>query len=1643
MKRKLFFYSICFLFFSVSAGWAQVRIDENSFPDPVFRQYVYDVIDTEKDSLLSVGEIDVVERIVLNGIQIRDLSGVELFTKLNYLDCQNTPLAHLDIRLNTALKSLYCQNTSLSALDLSGNTELVNLDCSNTLLNSLDVTSNEKLEVLYCSNTFLRTLDVSKNTRLSRLYCNSTLLTELDVRNNVDLQDLRCSESPIRQLDLTQNKSLKSLYCMGTRLLELDITQNENLTTLQCSNTHLVSIDLSKNSRLSYFSGDSWIRTLAYREDESRRVSLEEVAGFDYQRAGSWNGGKIDDGFLVFESDLVSYRYPTDYQGINNIPDSVTGYFFLGLEKIPLDKNHFPDNVFRDYIRKTFDTDADDSLNIYEYMSVKEVNLKYNTSLKSVEGLKYFPALRNLFIQATSVNFLDVSHNPALSTLQVNNTSIENLDLRSNPVLKILNCSYTPVYELDLSRNSLLSNLSCSNTSIRSLDVSHNSVLTSLSCSYTLIRHLDLDNNPLLQGLNCSYSALACLDLSGNPALKSLNCSSSVYVAEREDGSTEMRIDLRKIPGFDPGKASDWKGGYVDGDYLVFDEEMVSYRYATGYSETSGSDPLFRIYAGNRYLPLKEQFFPDDEFRTYLKKQFDKDSNDTLSVDEYLSVKSISLSYNGKLSNIQGVEYFPALGSLMLHYSSVKDIHLEKNLLLENLNVSYTSLSSLDLSKNSELVTLQCTGTKISRLDLTENTKLQKLYCSNTPISKLEVSHLSSLNTLYCSNTFISHLDLSSNPFLSSLSCEGAVHAVAMDEDRRTFDLSSIPGFDVSRSAGWQGGSVSGNQLQFNTNLVTFRYATGYEGSNDIADTLSFMIYGGSERIPIDQFHFPDLQFRLYVQNSFDKNKDNFLDVSEYLSVSLVNIRNYKAISALDGIEYFPILNTLNCSNTSVYNLITDQNILLDSLDCSSTYVKRLDLKQNSLLTRLNLSRTLIDTLELFDNPDLLSLDLSGTPLKKLVLPNSKKLQKLDVSGTWLDNLDLDLFPDLVQFNCSGTSFRNLDLSRNWSLSRLNCSRTGLTTLDLSRNSELLALDCSNTALSYLDISQNAALQELDVSGTGLSSLDLMNNPSMSSLQCVAPICLVDVKDADRTFDLSKLPGFDVSLASEWEGGTVEGSILTFHDDRVTYKYATRYPGSSKIEKELSFMLYAGMGTIPVDTIHFPDSIFRTYVSQHFDRDNDDSLSFDEYTAVQDINLRFNGRLQSLEGLKYFPSLSSLDCSNSSLEKLDVSRNTALKKLNCYYTELDSLDVSQNPVLETLNCSYTYISGLDLSSNTKLKELDCSYTALTSLDLGKNSALQSVRCESPILVLHDLEPVSEFDLRILPGFDPNRASSWVGGDVTGSVLNFRSDGVTYLYSTGYQGIDDAADTIRFFLYTGPSEIPVNAECFPDTAFCAYVGEKFDGDGNDTLSIHEYASVKELRLAKDKSFSSLKGIAFFPMLKLLDCSGTSLTSLDLSHNLLLETLLCSDIRKKVQVDEQLRIYDLNNLPDFDLSRAYDWEGGSVVGQELHFGDTSVSYWYETGYQGISKNEVLESVNFVLQPSYWSPASIETDFPQAPFSVLVNHGELYLSNVKGKLEVFDVQGRCLQSHRMAPARIQIPVQGIYLIRNQGYTLKVVCM
>jgi len=231
----------------VIAGATPLRGQTVNIPDENFFSALIDAgVDSNVDSMISVGEAESVHLLDLSQKEITDLTGIDKFVNLDTLMCQHNGISEIDLSACTSLKYLNCEFNNLTQLDLSGNTALIYLNCSNNQLVSLDVSNCPELQLLKCYLNNLTGLDVSGNTALVDLECYNNNLSSLDVTHNGMLEELACVSNQLSSLDITSNLLLKDLNCADNQLTSLDLSSNSGLNFLHCEQNLLDSLDLSR-----------------------------------------------------------------------------------------------------------------------------------------------------------------------------------------------------------------------------------------------------------------------------------------------------------------------------------------------------------------------------------------------------------------------------------------------------------------------------------------------------------------------------------------------------------------------------------------------------------------------------------------------------------------------------------------------------------------------------------------------------------------------------------------------------------------------------------------------------------------------------------------------------------------------------------------------------------------------------------------------------------------------------------------------------------------------------------------------------------------------------------------------------------------------------------------------------------------------------------------------------------------------------------------------------------------------------------------------------------------------------------------------------------------------------------------------------
>ena len=527
-----------------------------------------------------------------------------------------------------------------------------------------------------------------------------------------------------------------------------------------------------------------------------------------------------------------------------------------------------------------------------------------------------------------------------------------------------------------------------------------------------------------------------------------------------------------------------------------------------------------------------------------------------------LNLEEVDCS-NNKITNI----VMDSVGELVKFDCSNNDLmtlDVSQCLKLEELNCSGNQLMELDVGHQPQLTQLNCSNNKLTELNVKQNGGLTSLICNDNQLTTLNLSQNHSLSNLNCARNRLACLDVTG--ISGTIIADGNRCPVAVRTDG-TFDLTTLPGFNVSKATGWNGGSVSGTTLSVNAGVEEVSYQ--YDCGNGVNPTFIF-----ETSLPINEKNFPDPNFRNYIKTYKAGGRD-VLTVEEQRKVDTIDVKGWN-ISNLKGIEAFPNLKELNCENNSIQKLDLRQNPELEKLICNKNQLTQLDLSMNPKIYHLRCSENQLEQLDVSHLKDLVTLDCSHNNLEQLDVKNSISLVTLNCSANRLTELDADVKhkTHLVSVECQNNQLTSLILGQNKGLKKLNCAHNQLTQLNLNDMRSLEELNCFNNQLTVLDVSSSPELTILWLGNNHLTSLNLDNNPNLNftytdiySGENVYTVTL----NPDRTFDLRNLPGnFDVNRVTGWEHGKANGNILTVDEGTNVVYYA--YKCRSDI-LEVSFKL--------------------------------------------------------------------------------------------------------------------------------------------------------------------------------------------------------------------------------------------------------------------------------------------------------------------------------------------------------------------------------------------------------------------------------------------------------------------------------------
>lgn len=325
------------------------------------------------------------------------------------------------------------------------------------------------------------------------------------------------------------------------------------------------------------------------------------------------------------------------------------------------------------------------------------------------------------------------------------------------------------------------------------------------------------------------------------------------------------------------------------------------------------------------------------------------------------------------------------------------------------------------------------------------------------------------------------------------------------------------------------------------------------------------------------------------------------------------------------------------------------------------------------------------------------------------------------------------------------------------------------------------------------------------------------------------------------------------------------------------------------------------------------DELFRKYIMESYDLDEDGVLTPEEAARVTSINLDGDAtkgdpelrKIASLAGIEYFTELTALRLNwiTPAIEAVDLSKNTKLTSIDMTLgSGVMGIECSNLPELtyfqmkrlsqsETAPDKFedTGLETINLDGCPKLSEINVVLiTNLRTLSFKDSKDLKTLVLEGSFVNKAEVENPTTVDISVCPSL-----SMFICSPNLGKLVLTQAQ-----YDQFYEEL--VINQNSFYGIWAITDAPDISEDW-DPVFRAACIEQFDLDGNGKLSQNEANKVSGVgsMLVIDKDtpnvadLKSLKGIEKFIYLKNIYITGaTALEDADLSSNTWLETISLS-------------------------------------------------------------------------------------------------------------------------------------------------------
>ncbi|MBQ4821720.1 matrixin family metalloprotease [Aquimarina sp. MMG016] len=1118
--------------------------------------------DISGDGRVPTALIEGVSSLNVSSNSIADLTGIEAFTSLTVLYCENNSLTSVDLSSLTNLIFVSLIQNELSSLDVSALTNLQILECDGNNLTTLDLSNNTNLDTLGATYNNLMSLNIQNgnNNRIgledfqvqnndnltcilvddvshsnsawtdidaqmffSDTYCDYTTIPDsnfeaaletlgyddisgdgqVPTANIETITYLSVSAKAISDLTGIEDfTSLTTLLANSNNLMEVNLSNNVLLETVSLSDNQLSEVDFSHNTEIDYLNVEgNQLEAL----DLSANVKLTNLDAYDNQITS------LDFSNNPLIVDLDIYNNNLDFLNLKNENNTIiTNIDIIGnsnLYCVLVDDATYSTNNW---------TDVEDILSFSDmycrYTAIPDTNFE-----AALEALGYddisgdgqvptelIEVITSLDVRSLSITDLTgIEDFVALEQLYFSDNNISDVDISMLVNLQTLWGLANNLTTIDISNNLALSDIRMEENQLTTIDLSALTNLVILQVNDNQITSLDVSNSPSITRFRVYNNKLSTLDLSNNTVLQEVRVS----------GNELLTFNLQN--GNNTNISTFGANGNFLSCILVDDATYSSTNWTDIDAHTSFNDTLCEIL----YTAI-----PDSNFEAALDALgYDDISSDGQVPTLYIEAVTDLDIGNMNIADLTGIQDFGALVDLDVSSNTLTTLDLSTNSLLETVNVSSNDLASLTLPTNGNLITFTCNfNTNLTSVDFSGNINLETIQCLGNGLTSVDVSGLNVLNSLALNSNSLSAIDVSSSSNLETLVLE--------DNAISTLDVSN------------------------NTNLTYLNAVSNNLNTLDISNNtaLEYLLASNNNLSSIDVSSHPALVW-LYTDNNqlttidiannslLEKlwvNENQLTNIDVSTNVALVEfVCNNNTITTLDvsantALEWFLVndnalesVNLQNGNNTNIFTYSSNNNpdlncILVDDASYSTTNWTIVDAHTSFSDTFCNYTaipdanfEAALDALGYDDITNdgqvptalievVTTLNVQDAGITDLTgIEDFSALTTLTVSQNSLGTLALSN-SNLTNLTASYCDLTSIDISQQINLEVLRAHTNNLTSVNTDTNIVLKQLDIYGNSITALDVSSNPLIEYLDIFQNEISTLDLSNNLNLIQLDC-------------------------------------------------------------------------------------------------------------------------------------------------------------------------------------------------------------------------------------------------------------------------------------------------------------------------------------------------------------------------------------------------------------------------------------------------------------------------------------------------------------------------------------------------------------